>query len=122
MQFIEGRWKDYTRDRKLSRYRKTDFAVGILEGFRKRLEEPAIPGKQAGVGLSLMKIEDRELESQVAYRYPHLRQIQGRRLRRNEAVHRDGMRMGRNLVLHKAIEARGRPEGKRLLPIRTPRS
>jgi hypothetical protein len=122
MRFIEGQWKAYTLHRKLNRYRMTDFAVGILEGFRRRLEEPARPGKQAGVGLSLMKMEDRELESQIAYRYPRLRQIQGRRLRRNEGVHRDGMRIGKNLVLHKAVEARGGPGGKKLLPCRTPRT
>jgi hypothetical protein len=122
MRFIEDRWKDYTRQRRLNRYRKTDFAVGILEGFRKRIEERARPGKQAGVGLSLMKVEDRELEKQVAYRHPRLRQIQGRRLRRHEGVHGDGMRIGRALVLHKAIETRGGDETKRLLPGVRPRS
>lgn len=116
MRFIEGRWKDYTRHNKLNRYRKTDFAVGILEGFRKRLEEPARPERQADVSLSLIKVEDRELEKQVAYQYPRLRQIQGRRLRRDEGVHRDGINIGRNLIVHKAIEDRGRQASRKLLP------
>jgi hypothetical protein len=117
--FVEGRWQDYNRHLRLNRHRKTDFAVGIVEGFRKRLQEQAKPDKKADAGLSLVKLKDRELEGLVAYRYPRLRQIQGRRLGRDERVHRDGVQIGRKLVLHKAIETRGGTEDRRLLPCKT---
>jgi hypothetical protein len=120
MHFIESRWKEYTRHRKLNRYRKTDFAAGILEGFRRRLEERARPREQEDAGLVPIEAEDGELTEQIAYRYPRLRQVRGRPLRRHEGVHRDGIDIGRNLVLHKAIETRGGPEDKKLLSLKAP--
>jgi hypothetical protein len=119
MRFAEGRWQDYNRHLKLNRHRKTDFAVGIVEGFRKRLQEQTRTENKADAGLSLVKLQDRELERLVAYRYPRLRQIQGRRLGRDERIHRDGVKIGRTLVLHKAIETHRGTVGKRLLPCRT---
>ena len=36
--FIHSQWAAYNRDRRLNRHRQTDFAVGIIEGFRSKLE------------------------------------------------------------------------------------
>lgn len=102
--FIEARWNDYGGSRPLNRRRKTDFSLGIIEGFRKKLEDRKPNGKAPSGGLSLVAWKDRELERQLAYRYPRLRRIRGRPVRRDATVIRDGMAVGRNLVIHGGIE------------------
>lgn len=109
MRFVEARWKDYAGQRRLDRRRRTDFGVGIIEGFRNKLADGAQAGKELRGGLSLVALKDRGLEKQVAYRYPCLRRIRGRPVRRDEKVIQDGFTIGRNLVVHKGIEERTSP-------------
>jgi len=104
MRFIESRWMDYGGPGRLNRHRKTDFSLGIIQGFRKKLADGATCAQNPGRGLSLVALGDRELQNQVAYQYPHLRRIRGRAVRRDEKVIRDGVALGRNLVLRKGIE------------------
>ena len=116
--FIDVQWQEYTRRDKLSRSRKTDFASGIIEGFRKKLDRAAEARSGPESSLSLMKVDDRALEQEVAYRYPRLRKIRGQELRRDEKVLRDGMEIGAHLVIHKGVEDRARRVGRRMLPFR----
>jgi len=116
MRYIDGQWREYASRNGVKGHRKSDFAVGIVEGFRKKLEEKEMVGACREETLSLVKISDLELEKEVAYRYPRLRKIRGWMVRRDENVRRDGIRIGRDLVLYKGIEEHGRKEGKRLLP------
>jgi hypothetical protein len=113
---IDVQWLAYNRKKRLGRYRKSDFALGIIDGFRKRLEQEVARQDEGEGSLSLMKIEDKELESEVAYRYPHLRRIKGRAVRRDERVLRDGMKIGRELVICRGIEERGGSSPKSLPP------
>lgn len=113
--FIDQQWQEYTKRKKLNRSRKTDFALGIIEGFRKKLEGAAEERCGSRTDLSLMKVEDRDLEKEIAYRYPRLRKIRGWEVRRDEKVIRDGMEIGGRLVIHKGVEERCGGE-KRMLP------
>jgi hypothetical protein len=114
MRFIEARWKDYASQRRLNRHRKTDFSVGIIEGFRKRLAGRTQSGKQRVGSSSLVAWKDSELDKQIAYRYPRLRRIRGRPVGRDEKVIQDGISIGRNLVVHKGIEERTNAEIRKL--------
>jgi hypothetical protein len=112
---IDVQWNEYTRRKRLHRHRKSDFAVGIIDGFRKRLEETADGHKETEESLFPMKSRDKELERELAYRYPHLRKIKGWSVRRDEKVLRDGMKIGKNLVIYKGIEEQTVGERKKLL-------
>jgi hypothetical protein len=112
--FMEARWKDYGGPGRLNRHRKTDFSLGIIEGFRKKLAQGASAGKDPGNSLSLVAIQDKGLEKEVAYRYPHLRRIRGRPVRRDAKVLRDGIAVGRNLIIHRGIEEPANREIRRL--------
>ena len=114
MRFIEARWEDYGRPGRLNRHRKIDFSLGILEGFRKKLEGGAGAGKNPGRSLSLVALKDKELETQVAHRYPHLRRTRGRPVSRDAGIIRDGIAVGRNLVVRQGIEERANPEVRKL--------
>ncbi len=97
--FIRSQWFDYNKDKRLNRFRQSDFAVGIIEGFRSKLESP----KKGKDPTALMKIEDPQLTKYFSYRYPRTVQIQRGARGRDEKVLKDGKRIGRSLVIAKGI-------------------
>jgi hypothetical protein len=112
LNFIEFQWMKYNKDRRLNRYRKTDFSVGIIEGFRSKLETQNQRRKRDTKSVALVEVQDPVLEQYVAYRYPRINKVRGRTSRRDEDVLKDGKSIGEKLVIHKGIEekgGRGRP-------------
>ncbi|KPK30224.1 MAG: hypothetical protein AMK69_03990 [Nitrospira bacterium SG8_3] len=112
--FIDSQWQGYNKKRGLNRYRKTDFAVGILKGFRSKLRMQNRERKRDGDQLRLVKIEDPLLQRHVDYRYPHTTSIRGKVLRGYKDVLRDGIGIGKKLVISKGITEKGR-SGKLLI-------
>ncbi len=115
VRFTDFQWKEYTREERLSRSRKSDFAAGIIEGFRKRLGGQRDPEAEAVGTRSLVKVKDKELEREVAARYPRLRQIRGSYVKRDPKVLKDGMKLGGKLVLYQGIEEQGSVRSGKLL-------
>jgi hypothetical protein len=111
---IQSQWKEYSRGKSLSRYRLTDFAVGIIQGFRSRLENR--PGeKDGGKGsLALVKVQDPSLEEYFVNRYPRTVMIKTGKGGQDLQVRRDGRRVGRQLVILKGIMEDARNRGLRL--------
>ncbi len=105
--FIDSRWQGYNKKRGLNRYRKTDFAVGILKGFRSKLKWQDTQRRRHKGKLGLIKIEDPLLQEHVNYRYPYTASIRGKVLRGHEDVLRDGIGVGRKLVISKGITEEG---------------
>ncbi len=108
--FIEDRWRDYNRDLELNRYRKTDFALGVLKGFAQKLERQShrFHSKR---GHDLIKAGDPLLNEYVAYHYPYKRSGRGKPLRQSLKVKKDGEKVGDSLVIHKGISRKGKNEG-----------
>lgn len=102
--FIESQWAVYNRQRILNRYRLTDFAVGIIEGFRSKLESKQQENGGKKEILALMKREDPLLKDYLAYRYPQTITLRTGAGRQDPKVRRDGKRIGRDLVITKGIE------------------
>lgn len=116
--FIDQEWAEYKRDRRLDRFRRSDFAVGIVKGFRSRLEKQ-VELRESPLGprsASLVLLQDSQLEEHIARRYPRLVSVRRQGGMSDPAVLRAGVRAGRRLVLHKGIETRGFSGG--LLPAR----
>ena len=106
-QFILSQWREYNRERGLNRYRLTDFAVGVIEGFRSKLES-----RQAGEGsTALVKASDPQLKKYLSYRYPHTATIRAGMGRQDMGVRRDGNGIGRKLVISKGIMEGARSRG-----------
>jgi len=101
--FIDCQWQGYNKKRGLNRYRKTDFAVGILGGFRSKLKMQNRERKRHRDQMGLVKIEDPLLQKHVDYRYPHTTSIRGKVLRGYKDVLRDGIGIGKKLVISKGI-------------------
>lgn len=106
--FIDSQWNLYNKKKGLNRYRKTDFSVGIVEGFRSKLERQAGHPKKTRTDHGLMKITDPLLQEYVEYRYPRTISIRGRAMTNDKRVLTDGIKKGKELVLHKGISRQGK--------------
>ncbi|MBW1912234.1 MAG: DUF2786 domain-containing protein [Deltaproteobacteria bacterium] len=109
-QFIDSQWHKYNKNKGLNRYRRTDFAVGIIEGFRSKLKLRAKERKESKDRLGLVRIRDPLLKKHVDYKYPRTAMIRGRALRKDNNVLKDGMSVGKELVISKGITEKGRSE------------
>ncbi len=111
--FIDSQWDEYNRKKGLNRYRKTDFAVGVIEGFRSKLRLKTRENKKNSNQHGLIKIMDPQLQKHIGYRYPRTTGIRGRDLRNDKHVFKDGIEVGKELIIYKGISKRG--VGKKLL-------
>jgi len=114
--YIDGAWTRFQAGRKLGRHRKTDFAIGVIEGFTAKLDAP-----QAGIEDSPAKIralvrrEDAALNGYLTHRYPRLSRIR-RGGRMDPEIHAAGKAEGRRLVISKGICDNGSGAAPALLP------
>jgi hypothetical protein len=111
--FIDSQWELYNEQRRLNRHRKTDFALGIIEGFRLKLESKGEKESDKKHSRALVKQEDPLLAEYVAYRYPRIARTSGKPSKHNPHVVRAGKEIGKRLVVYQGITERGR--GNRLM-------
>lgn len=95
--FIDSQWQGYTASRKLNRHRKTDYAVGIIQGFRSQLENQNRIMKTSAVQNALITTSDPLLTAYVKQKYPRLRTVHSRATQADAAVVKDGRRAGQRL-------------------------
>ncbi len=101
--YIDTAWTDYRRGKGLNRYRKTDFAVGIIRGFATTLRK-ASPSARPGDGDGLpVFFEDHALTGYLAQRYPHVRSFSRKGPAHDAQVLADGTKKGRKLIIAKGI-------------------
>jgi hypothetical protein len=108
--FIDSQWQVYNRNRGLNRYRRTDFALGILKGFEAKLKAQS-KEHVVKAGYGLIKIDDPQLERYKNYRYPCIRKNRGGPVREDPSVRKDGEKIGNNLIISKGIHRKGGKEG-----------
>ena len=106
--FIDSQWREYNKNSMLNRYRKTDFAMGIIRGFHSKLEKQDNKVKDK---FALIKIEDPLLKEYTAYRYPRVTSISGSPIRRDRNILKDGIDIGKDLVISKGISKKGSKKG-----------
>ena len=116
---IDRRWAEYNRGRGLTRHRKTDFGVGLIQGFREKMaaetaesdkDEPDLPDER-----SLVRIPDPQLDRYMRKRYPRITRFR-RGGREDPGVRAAGEEEGRKMVIARGIETTG--EGGKFLPER----
>lgn len=104
---IDTTWTAYRAGKSLNRYRKTDFAIGVIEGFRSTLEKASattLYDKTSGLPL---KIDDQALIRYVKQRYPHLRNFSRKGPSHDRQVLADGSECGKKLVVAKGVHHHG---------------
>ncbi|BBO72812.1 hypothetical protein DSCW_02290 [Desulfosarcina widdelii] len=99
--YIDTTWAEYRRGKGLNRYRKTDFAVGVIEGFRSTLEK--VSESSTETSRLPARLDDSALQRYVAHRYPHVRSFSRQGPGHDARVLADGNEKGRKLVIAKGI-------------------
>jgi hypothetical protein len=101
--YIDSAWDDYRRGKGLNRYRKTDFAVGIIEGFTATLQQASASVTRSEGGDLPVRIVDHALTRYIVQRYPHVRSYRKKGAGHDAQVLADGTEKGKRLVIAKGI-------------------
>ncbi|CAB5126203.1 hypothetical protein D3OALGA1CA_4416 [Olavius algarvensis associated proteobacterium Delta 3] len=101
--YIDAQWREFNRTGRLNRFRKTDFAVGLIEGFRETLQNASAIRSHARRHRALISVQDPLLQKYVSHRYPDTTVSRGRPLNQDGAVVAAGERIGRQLVIPEGI-------------------
>lgn len=107
--FIERQWRE-TRGAGRGR-RRSDFAVGVIEGFRRQLDAPAPGAPEAG---ALMVLKDPRLDAYLRQRYPRRRRFSRGGGQRDHQAYAEGWQQGRRFVLARGVSRRETAPGGRL--------
>ncbi len=102
--YIDSRWLEYKRGKKLNRYRKTDFAVGVIQGFRDKLETQRYESASGETLVTdLVSARDPLLREYLKYKHPRTSSIRRKMSKQDEEVRLDGVGIGRELVISEGI-------------------
>ena len=102
---IEDQWRAFNADGRHSHQRKIDFAVGIIRGFRQKLESQEAQWQtDNGSTWALIRAGDARLAQYFRTRYPRIRRISGRPRRIDLRVQNAGHKVGRETVLSRPLE------------------
>ena len=101
--YIDTAWADYGRGKGLNRYRKTDFALGVIDGFTTTLQQASATGTRDAHTHLPVRIEDQALTRYIAQRYPHVRSFSRNGPGHDTQVLADGTERGRKLIIAKGI-------------------
>jgi hypothetical protein len=116
--FVDAEWNRYNTDNQLNRYRKTDFATGILSGFRTKLEDESIVGHDVCRDRSLVKSRDSQLTQYFSQRYPRIKTFSRKGGLSHPDVISDGVEIGKKLVIRQGISQQGSEGSPRLIGYR----
>ena len=111
---IDRHWRQYNRTRQFNRYRKTDYAVGLVEGFCSKLSNLQKKPSLDANATDLISLQDPLLNSYMSYRYPRTKTFQRSTTSQDVRIHKDGYDVGKDLVINKGIEVK--VDGNKLLP------
>jgi hypothetical protein len=103
--YVDRRWQEMTADQRLTRYQKSDFAVGVIEGFRHKLAQEQFPDCPPAER-ALIRQTDPRLSTYLRRRYPRTSQIQRGGGRQDQNVYRRGLAAGEEMILHRGIAHR----------------
>ena len=104
--YIHSQWESFNLDKGLNRCRRTDFAVGIIEGFRSKLKAKDKKISAQRNQTALVAREDPRLREYVAYKYPHTVTLRRNVYNQDETVWNAGIKAGKKLVISKGISER----------------
>jgi hypothetical protein len=109
--FIDAQWLKYNHNKKMNRYQKTDFAVGIIEGFGSKLEFNVVRRKTEKDLFALIRKGDPQLEKYFKFKYPHTASVKKTASRQDTRVLNDGKKLGKKLVIARGISEKkdGKP-------------
>jgi hypothetical protein len=111
--FIDRQWRAFNYQHEYNRYRKTDFAIGIIEGFMTKMNTTARTSEHrlGSDSLAIMLKTNPGLQSYLKDRYPHTSSFRRSVTRENVSIRAAGESLGRRLIIAKPIEDNQRNSG-----------
>jgi hypothetical protein len=100
---IDSCWQAYNREKRLNRYRRTDYAVGVIEGFKLKLTTERERQLAPDDARALVQLEDSRLGDYMVYRHPHTSRFKRQAPEQDGTVYEEGRRAGRKLVISKGL-------------------
>lgn len=101
--YIQSKWNEYNKDNLLNRYRKSDFSVGIIEGFRSKLESQQKKTKNPTDSIYPIKVEDPLLSKYFSHRYPYVHRFKKNTSGHHATIFNDGKKVGKKMIIYKGI-------------------
>lgn len=101
--YIDSQWLDYNQSNRFNRYRKSDFAVGVIEGFRSKLTDCARRHAKRKTYRAVIRKSDSALARYFDYKYPRTVNTRKQVSHQNETILADGRKIGKKLVITKGI-------------------
>jgi hypothetical protein len=111
---IDRRWRALKAPQRLTRYQKSDFAVGVIEGFRAKLQRGQRP-RILPAERALVRQTDPRLSAYLQERHPRTSRIQRGRGGWDPDVYHHGRKVGEKMVIHRGIDSKS-GQTPRLLP------
>jgi hypothetical protein len=102
--YIDRQWDAYAVTNHLKKRRRTDFAIGIIQGFRAKMQATGAAAISAS-DRALVRQNDPQLQAYQQYRHPRLRLVRSGPRCYDASVMAAGEASGRRLVIHKPITA-----------------
>ncbi len=101
--FIDGQWRLFNGRKGHGLRRKVDFAVGVLDGFRRKLEPTKKFSIDSAQTRALVSLEDPMLDKYLKYKYPHTRSFRRQGVGQDPEILRAGIAAGETLVIAKGV-------------------
>lgn len=105
--YIEGQWRLFNGRKGHGLRRKVDFAVGVLDGFRRKLESAKNTRHQSVKSRALISLKDPMLDRYLKYKYPHLRSFRRQVAGQDPEILKAGIAAGETLVIAKGVTETG---------------
>ena len=112
--YVDRRWRELAAGNRLTRHQKSDFAVGLIEGFRHKLQKERFPDCRPAQK-ALIRQPDPRLSAYLRQRYPRTSRIH-RGGRQDQDIFRRGYQAGEEMVLHRGIVQASPDTGRKLPP------
>lgn len=102
--YIKKKWDCFTSGQKLGRYRKSDFAAGIIVGFHQKLEKERFRRPFPISENALIVKGDPHLKAYMKERYPMTRNVRSSNSSVNTEIYFTGVKQGKRLSLLQGVE------------------
>jgi hypothetical protein len=101
---IKSEWATYRTTRRVPARARLDFALGIIGGFKQKIDRQVRRFATHPRTRALMRVRDVELETYFRLRYPRTRSFSRNSRQRCAGAETAGREIGRRLTISKAVE------------------
>jgi len=108
MHYVDAQWRVFSGGNGGGRRRKVDFALGVLDGFRKKLTPPERGSRGEQNERAVVSLEDPQLGRYLKRKYPYIRSFRRQGAGVDAGALAAGVAAGESLVIARGIRETGK--------------